>query len=65
MKTKTFKSRPGFDDGIPRQAIGVYPRLTENQSEALEKLAEDADKPLGVFLRDIVEAVVEQMIPAH
>lgn len=63
-KTRTFKQRPGFSDGIERYATGVYIRLSENQAEELERRAEAAGKTLKQFIRDLAEAAIQQMVPA-
>lgn len=61
---KTYEPRPGFDDGIDRAGVGVFLRLSENQVKALEQMAGAAGKSVPIFLRDIGESVIGQVIPA-
>jgi hypothetical protein len=61
-RDRTYELRDN-SDGLPRAAVGVFLRLTQNQVASLEQLA--GTKPLAVFLRDIAEAAIEQLVPAR
>jgi hypothetical protein len=64
MNDKHYLPRAGFADGISRAGEVVFLRLTQNQVVELTRLAKASGKPLKDYLRDIVEAVIEELIPA-
>lgn len=63
-KDRDYKPRSEFNDGIDRRNKTIYVRLSKNQDEQLKPLADAAGKNLEHYLRDILQAALDAMVPA-
>ena len=57
-----FKPR---EDGKERASIPIWVHLTRGQVSTVKERAKAANKPYRIYLRDIAEATIEQIIPAE
>jgi hypothetical protein len=60
-KKMSFKER----GGKYRASIPIWVHLTKGQVEVVRERAKAAGKTYRIYLRDIAEAAIEQIIPAE
>ena len=54
-----------WEDGKERASVPIWVHLTKGQVSVVKERAKAVGKPYRIYLRDIAEAVIEQMIPAQ